>query len=102
MAFNTQAIVDDALKSMKSVLEDDFSVLSRVAPVQAALLLQNAMIIGDPENGLTDEDRAILSQVSARAARDVFTAYDAISVAAAEQAIAAAWEVVTKAVEAAI
>lgn len=102
MAFNTQAVVNDALESMKSVLEDDFSVLSRVAPVQAALLLQNATIIGDPENGLTVEDRAILAKVSTRAARDVFTAYDAISLAAAEQAVAAAWKVVTEAVDAAI
>lgn len=102
MSFDRKKVVNEAVEAMRGVLGDKIALVLRVAPFQAALLLENARIIEDATNGLSDEERETLKQVSARAARDVLTAYDAISFAAAEQAVAAAWEVIISALEAAV
>jgi hypothetical protein len=101
MAVNWNEVAANALKAVEASLGASLSVIAPAAQHSVITLSQTAAAIAaDPS--LTDSDRQLLAKNQQRALENVLLGYQAIGIAAAERAVAAAWAVVGAALETAV
>jgi hypothetical protein len=91
-----KAVFTQALEAAKAVLSDNWKAVAAGAEHSIALLTQTAQyIVLNP--GISDVERKMLIDNQKLAMKNVLLGYEDVGILVAEQAVAAAWDVISKA-----
>jgi hypothetical protein len=100
MSTDWSSVLGDAIDAARSALAEAWGVAAAAAPIQIAALTQTAQYIAGQRQNMSNDESALLMQQSQQALHNMLTAYEAISDAAAQRAVAAVVGVIVTAVPA--
>jgi|ERR1700733_11109370 hypothetical protein len=96
-AVNWSAVGQQALAAAASSLGSSWTTVRTSAEHSVQMLVDTAEYIAENEDTLDADERNLLVKNQKAAMENVLIGYEAIGIVAAEQAVAAAWGVVSKA-----
>ena len=99
MAINWANVGSSAEQAVAAVVGADWGVVAPAAKAQIAALVQTAQAIEADKDNMSAAEYDGLRISQQRALEGVLSAYAAISIVVAEQAAAAAWNVVSQALK---
>ncbi|MBF0480442.1 MAG: hypothetical protein HQK81_02455 [Desulfovibrionaceae bacterium] len=99
---NWITIYQQAIDAVKTSLGSTWSTVATSAQHSIQLLVQTAQYITDHSAELNEDEQKLLTDNQQLAMQSVLLGYKAIGIAAAEQAVDAAWGVIQPVLEAAI
>jgi hypothetical protein len=102
MSTDWNSVLGEAIGAARSTLEDAWGVAAAAASNQIAALLQTAQYVAAQRQNMTSDEAALLMQQSKQALHNTLITYEAISDAAAQNAVAAVVGVIVDAVPALI
>ena len=99
MAIDWSSVGGSVEQAVASVLGSDWGIVGPAARAQISALVQTAQAIEADKDNMSGDEYDVLRLTQQRALEGVLSAYAAISIVAAEQAAAAAWNVVAQALK---
>jgi hypothetical protein len=99
MAIDWSSVGGAVEQAVASVLGADWGIVGPAARAQISALVQTAQAIEADKDNMSGDEYDVLRLTQQRALEGVLSAYAAISIVAAEQAAAAAWNVVAQALK---
>jgi hypothetical protein len=99
MAIDWSSVGGSVEQAVASVLGADWGIVGPAARAQISALVQTAQAIEADKDNMSGDEYDVLRLTQQRALEGVLSAYAAISIVAAEQAAAAAWNVVAQALK---
>lgn len=99
---NWDSVLTQAIAAAQGTLKNAWSTVGPSAQHNIQLLVDTAAYIAANQSGLTDADKNLLINNQKLAMQNVLLGYEAIGIALAEQAVAAAWGVVSNALTVAL